>query len=146
MTGFTGLDLLDNVLGTALLVGLAAALTAAFGMEGTATAAAVSIASVNVLRLEQVRRRIGIQPYERSYLGLVLPAGAAALAALAAHAALSGQPWWSSLAATSACGLAAYVGLLPLALPAHERAALFLPPRRMLNRLRTVSFWNTLRR
>jgi O-antigen/teichoic acid export membrane protein len=146
MTGFTGLDLLDNLLGTALLVGLAAALTAAFGMEGTAAAAAVSIASVNVLRLEQVRRRIGIQPYERSYLGLALPAGAAALAALGAHAALSGRPWWSSLAATGTCGLAAYAALLPAALPAHERAALFAPPRRMVNRLRTVSFWNTLRR
>jgi O-antigen/teichoic acid export membrane protein len=146
MTGFTGLDLLDNLLGTALLVGLAAALTAAFGMEGTATAAAVSIASINVLRLQQVRRRIGIQPYERSYLGLVLPAGAAALAALGAHVALSGRPWWSSLAATGACGLAAYAGLLPLTLPAHERAALFAPLGRMANRLRKVSFWKTLRR
>jgi hypothetical protein len=106
----------------------------------------VSVASINVLRLEQVRRRIGIQPYERSYLGLVLPAAAAALAALGAHAALSDRPWWSSLAATGACGLAAYAGLLPLALPAHERAALFAPLGRMANRLRTVSFWKTLRR
>jgi O-antigen/teichoic acid export membrane protein len=146
MTGFTGLDLLDNLLGTVLLVALAAALTAGFGMEGTATAAAVSIASINLLRLEQVRRRIGIQPYERSYLGLALPAGAAALAALGAHAALSGRPWWNSLAATGACGLVAYAGLLPLALPAHERAALFAPLGRMVNRLRTVSFWKTLRR
>ena len=51
MTGFTGLDLLDNALGVALLAGLAAALTLAFGIEGTATAAAVSIAAVNVVRL-----------------------------------------------------------------------------------------------
>jgi O-antigen/teichoic acid export membrane protein len=146
MTGFTGLDLLDNLLGTALLVALAAVLTAAVGMEGTAAAAAVSIASINVLRLQQVRRRIGIQPYEWSYLGLALPAGAAALAALGAHAALSGRPWWSSLAATGACGLAAYAGLLPLALPVHERAAFFAATRKMVNRLGTVSFWNTLRR
>ena len=34
MTGFTGLDLLDNAVGPVLLVGLAAALTAAFGIEG----------------------------------------------------------------------------------------------------------------
>ena len=63
MTGFTGLDLLDNALGVALLAGLAAALTVAFGIEGTATAAAVSIAALNVVRLVQVRRRVGIQPY-----------------------------------------------------------------------------------
>jgi O-antigen/teichoic acid export membrane protein len=124
MTGFTGVDLVDNILGVALLVGLAAALTASFGIEGTATAAALSIAALNVLRLVQVRSRVGIQPYERAYLRLALPAAGAALAAVAAHAALSGRPWWASLAATAACGLAAYAGLLPLALPASERAAL----------------------
>jgi O-antigen/teichoic acid export membrane protein len=124
MTGFTGLDLLDNVLGIALLVGLAVPLTAAFGIEGTATAAAVSIAALNVLRLVQVGRRVGIQPYGPVYLRLAVPAGAAALAALGAHAALSGRVWWASLAVTAACGLAAYAVLLPLALPAGERAAL----------------------
>ena len=75
MTGFTGLDLLDNALGVALLAGLAAALTLAFGIEGTATAAAVSIAAVNLVRLAQVRRRVGIQPYDRSYLGLLVRRG-----------------------------------------------------------------------
>jgi O-antigen/teichoic acid export membrane protein len=135
MTGFTGLDLLDNVLGTALLVGLAVALTAAFGIEGTATAAAVSVAALNVLRLAQVRHRIGVQPYERSYLGLALPAAGAALAALGAQAALSGRPWWASLAVTGACGFVAYVALLPLALPVHERALLASSIARMRRRL-----------
>jgi O-antigen/teichoic acid export membrane protein len=124
MTGFTGVDLVDNALGIALLVGLAAALTAAFGIEGTATAAAVSVSGLNVLRLFQVRRRVGIQPYERTYAGLIVPAAGAALAALAVHAALAGQSWLLSLLATSACGLVAYVALLPLVLPADERAIL----------------------
>jgi O-antigen/teichoic acid export membrane protein len=124
MTGFTGLDLLDNLFGTALLVGLAAGLTAAFGIEGTATAAAASIAALNLLRLAQVRRRVGIQPYERAYLRLVVPAAAGGLAALGAHAALSGQSWWASLTATGACGLAAYATFLPFGLPLRERAAL----------------------
>ena len=124
MTGFTGLDLVDNALGVALLVGLAAGLTAAFGIAGTATAAAVSIAALNLLRLAQVRRRVGIQPYERAYLRLVVPAGAAVLAALGAHAALAGQSWWASLAATGACGLAAYATFLPFGLPLRERAVL----------------------
>lgn len=124
MTGFTGVDLLDNVLGTALLVGLAVVLTSAYGIEGTATAAAVSIAALNVLRLVQVRRRVGIQPYDRAFLPLALPAAGAALAALAGQAALSGEPWWASLAATGVSGLAAYAVLLPFALPAEERGAL----------------------
>jgi O-antigen/teichoic acid export membrane protein len=136
MTGFTGLDLLDNVLGTALLVGLAAVLTAAFGIEGTATAAASSIAALNVLRLVQVRRRVGIQPYERAYLRLAAPAGAAALASLGAHAALGGGSWWTSLAATAACGVVAYVALLPLALLTDERAVLLARLGRIGRRVR----------
>jgi O-antigen/teichoic acid export membrane protein len=139
MTGFTGLDLLDNALGVGLLLGLALALTAAFGMEGTAVAAAVSIAALNLLRLVQVRQRVGIQPYERAYLRLALPAGAAALAAVAAHAALSGRSWWVSLAATAACGLAAYAVLLPLALPPRERAAMSAPVGRIAKRLRSAA-------
>jgi O-antigen/teichoic acid export membrane protein len=124
MTGFTGVDLVDNVLGVALLVGLAAGLTAAFGIEGTAVAAAVSIAGLNLLRLVQVRRRVGIQPYDRLYLGLALPAGAGLAAALAAHAALGDADWWLSLAATAAAGLVVYAALLPAVLPADERAIL----------------------
>jgi O-antigen/teichoic acid export membrane protein len=124
MTGFTVLDLLDNALGIVLLVGLAIALTAAFGIEGTAVASAVSIAAVNVVRLFQVRRRVGIQPYERSYLALVLPAAAATAAAIAGNALLAGRAWWLSLAVTAACGLVAYTALLPFALPARERAAI----------------------
>jgi O-antigen/teichoic acid export membrane protein len=124
MTGFTTLDLLDNALGIVLLVGLAAALTAAFGIEGTALASAVSIAAVNVVRLLQVHRRIGIQPYERSYLALVLPAAAALAAAIAANVLVAGRAWWVSLLVTAACGVAAYTALLPFALPARERAAI----------------------
>jgi O-antigen/teichoic acid export membrane protein len=124
MTGFTGVDLVDNALGLGLLVGLAVALTAAFGMEGAATAAAVSIAALNLVRLVQVRRRVGIQPYERAYLGLVVPAAAAAAAAALAQHQLSGQLWWISLGVTAICSLAAYVALLPLVLPPRERARL----------------------
>jgi hypothetical protein len=134
MTGFTGLDLLDNVLGLAFIVALATALTAAFGMEGAATAAALGIAGLNLVRLLQVRSRVGIQPYDRTYLGLALPAGAAALAAVAAQAALGGSAWWASLAVTAACGAAAYAALLPFVLPHGERAALLAAAPRFLRR------------
>ena len=124
MTGFTGVDLVDNAVGVAVLVALAAGLTAAFGIEGTAAASAVSIAGLNGVRLLQVRRRVGIQPYERSYLGLALPGGAAFLAAFGAHALMADRSWWLSLAATALAGLAAYLVLLPVVLPAEERAVL----------------------
>jgi hypothetical protein len=103
-------------------------------MEGAATAAAVSIAALNLVRLVQVRRRVGIQPYERAYLGLALPAGAAALAAIVVQATLSGSRWWVSLAATAVCGLAAYAALLPTVLPARERALLTAPVARLRRR------------
>jgi O-antigen/teichoic acid export membrane protein len=122
MTGFTGVDLVDNTVGVAVLVALAAGLTAAFGIEGTAAASAVSIAGLNGVRLLQVRRRIGIQPYERSYIGLALPGGAALLAAFGAHALMADQAWWLSLGATALAGLVAYLMLLPVVLPAEERA------------------------
>jgi O-antigen/teichoic acid export membrane protein len=137
MTGFTGVDLVDNAVGLGLLVGLAVVLTWAFGMEGAATAAAVSIAGLNVVRLVQVRRRVGIQPYERAYLGLALPAGAAAVAAVAAHAALSGRAWWVSFAGTAALSLAAYAALLPLVLPDRERTAVLALVTRRAPRPRT---------
>jgi O-antigen/teichoic acid export membrane protein len=131
MAGFTGLDLVDNALGVGLLVALAVVLTPAFGMEGTAVAAAVGIAALNVLRLVQVRQRIGIQPYERAYLALIVPAAAALIAAVGAHAALSGSTWWVSLVATGACGFAVYLILLFVALPAGERSQLRQLPTRL---------------
>jgi hypothetical protein len=84
-----------------------------------------------------VRRRVGIQPYERAYLGLALPAGAAAVAAVAAHAALSGRPWWVSFAGTAALSLAAYAALLPLVLPDRERTAVLALVTRRAPRPRT---------
>jgi O-antigen/teichoic acid export membrane protein len=127
MAGFTGIDLLDNLAGVLVLAGLAIVLTAAFGIEGTAAASAISLAALNVVRLLQVRRRIGVQPYERTYLRLLIPTAGAALAALGLHALAADQAWWVSLAATGVGGVAAYGLLLPFALPAEERAALLTP-------------------
>ena len=56
MVGRTGLDLLDNALAVAVLVGLAAPLASGHGMEGAAIAAAVAIGGVNLIRLVQVHR------------------------------------------------------------------------------------------
>ncbi len=124
MTGFTVVDLVDSALGVALIAALALVLTPTLGIEGTAIAAAIGIATPQLVRVVQARRRLGIQPYERTYVRLVVPVGGATLAAVGAQAAFSGHPWWASLAATGACALAAYAALVPLALPEPERAVL----------------------
>lgn len=131
MTGFTLVDLFDNLSCVVVIAVLAVPLTHAFGIEGTAAAAATGVAGFSLVRLGQVRRYIGIQPYDRSYLGLALPTLAAAAASLAAHVVFAGRPWWASLAVTAACGFLAYGAVLPIALPAAERAALRAPLTRM---------------
>jgi O-antigen/teichoic acid export membrane protein len=123
MAGHTGLDLLDNALAVVLIGGLAVIFTPAFGIEGTAAAAAIGISTANLVRLVQVRRKLGIQPYDASYVRLILPSAGVLAASLAAHAALE-LSWWGSLAVTAVFGVAVYVALLPLALPRDERAAI----------------------
>jgi O-antigen/teichoic acid export membrane protein len=134
MVGRTGLDLLDNLLAVALLIALAALLSSSHGIEGAALASAIALASVNLLRLAQVARLVGIQPYTGDYLRLALPAGVCALAAVAVHAALASSAWYLALAATTAAALVAYLILLPAALPAGERQQLYRVTRRITNR------------
>jgi O-antigen/teichoic acid export membrane protein len=136
MAGFTGLDLLDNVLAGAVLFGLAIPLAAAEGPTGAAAASAAALAAVNMLRLTQVARRVGVQPFNAAYIRLALPAAACAAAAWAARAASSAHPWWLVVAATTLAGGIAYVVLLPAGLPADERSAVAVFTRRISNRPR----------
>jgi O-antigen/teichoic acid export membrane protein len=134
MVGRTGLDLVDNLIAVALLVALAAPLSSAYGIEGAALSSAIALSAVNLLRLVQVSRLVGIQPYTRDYLRLALPAVACALAAVAVHAALGSAAWYLALAATTAAATIAYLALLPAALPAAEQQALYRVTRRITNR------------
>jgi O-antigen/teichoic acid export membrane protein len=134
MVGRTGLDLIDNILAVALLVALAAPLSSAYGIEGAALSSAIALSTVNLVRLAQVSRLVGIQPYTDAYLRLALPAGACAVAAVAVHAAVGSAAWYVALAATALAATAAYVALLPVALPEAERKALYLVTRRITNR------------
>jgi O-antigen/teichoic acid export membrane protein len=136
MAGFTGLDLLDNVLAGAVLFGLAIPLAAAEGPTGAAAASAAALAAVNMLRLTQVVRRVGVQPFDAAYARLALPAAACAAAAWGAHAATGSRPWWVVMAATTIAGGIAYAVLLPAGLPAAERSAAAVFTRRISNRPR----------
>ena len=121
MAGLTGLDLVDNALAAAVLVALAAPLASAHGPTGAAIASAAALAGVNAVRLWQVHRRIGIQPFDAAYARLAVPAAGCTMAALAVHAAVSSQRWWAALAATVVAGGVAYAALLPAGLPVSER-------------------------
>jgi len=122
MVGLTGLDLVDNLLAAVVLVGLAVPLASSQGPTGAAIASAVALAGVNALRLSQVWRRVRIQPFDRAYARLAIPACGCAAAAIAARAATGDQRWWITLVTTVAVGLVAYLALLPAGLPVPERA------------------------
>ena len=122
MVGLTGIDLADNLLAAVLLIALAAPLASAEGPTGAAIASALTLAGVNGLRLWQVWRRVGIQPFDAAYARLVIPAAGCAAAAAGANALAGGGRWWVTLATTVLAGLAAYLVLLPAGLPVPERA------------------------
>jgi O-antigen/teichoic acid export membrane protein len=122
MVGLTGLDLVDNAIAAVVLVALAAPLASAEGPTGAAIASAVALAGVNSLRLWQVWRRVGVQPFDRAYARLLIPAAGCAVAAVAVHALAGGGRWWVTLVLTVAAGGAAYLALLPAGLPVPERA------------------------
>jgi O-antigen/teichoic acid export membrane protein len=134
MVGRTGLDLVDNAIAVAVLVGLAAPLSSAHGIEGAAVASAIAIGGVNLIRLVQVSRVVGIQPYTADYLRLLIPAAACLLAAVAVHAATSGAAWYATLLATGAAAGAAYLLALPAGLPRSERDVIYRSTRRITNR------------
>src|SRR6476469_143907 len=126
MVGRTGLALADNAV--LVLVGLAAPLSSAYGIEGAAVASALTLGSVNLLRLGQVKHVVHIQPYTLDYLRLALPTGACLAAAVIVHSATSQSAWYVGLVAG-----AAYLALLPVGLPARERTVLYRSTRRITN-------------
>lgn len=135
MAGRTGWDLVVYVLSFALDLTLALVLVPRFGIEGAALAQTVTVAASNVLRLSLVRRFVGIQPYDRSYVRLVPATACAAVAMVVVHGALAGAAWSVDLVATGLAGLVAYVPpLLLWGLPPGERATALAALRRLLGR------------
>jgi O-antigen/teichoic acid export membrane protein len=122
MVGRTGWDLVVYGGSVALDVAVAWLLIPGIGMEGAAVAGAVTMAVSKVARLYLVWRFVRIQPYDRSYLLLLLPAGAGFVAGLGAHLLLAGGAWYVDLVGTAATVTIAYaVVLLAAGLPPSER-------------------------
>ncbi len=127
MVGRTGWDLVVYAVSVAFDIGVAVLLIGGvgLGLEGAAIAGALTMALSKLARLWLVWRFVGIQPYDRDYLRLAVPAGTALLAAWGTARALADAGWPVTLVATAAVGTAVYLAVLLVAgLAPEERSAL----------------------
>jgi len=140
MAGRTGWDLLVYVGGFTIDVGLALLLAGpdAFGIRGAAVAQACTLTFSAVARLLLVRRFLGIWPFDRDYLRLILPTAAGAAVMIVTHLALPEAKWLVNLLGSFAAGGAAYVVVLVLVgIRPEERRSLFRMAGKVLARAGT---------
>jgi O-antigen/teichoic acid export membrane protein len=125
MVGRTGWDL-AVYLGSFLLdLTVALLLAPHLHANGAAIAQAVTLSASNGVRLYLVWRFVRVQPFNRHYARLAIPAGIAAAVMVAVHLGLRHGGWPADLAATAIVGTVAYViGLVTLGLTPTERSAM----------------------
>jgi O-antigen/teichoic acid export membrane protein len=125
MVGRTGWDLVVYAASFALDLAVAFGLAPHLGARGAATAQAITLTVSNAARLYLVWRFVKIQPFNRHYFRLAIPAAAGGLVMLGMHLVLRNGAWPLDLIATGAAGTFAYgtVFLLAGMTPA-ERGAL----------------------
>ena len=125
MVGRTGWDLVVYASSFLIDLGVAFALSPHFGAKGAATAQAITMVVSNLGRLYLVWRFVHIQPFNRYYVRLAIPAAGCAATMLLVHAATSGTSWPVDLVATAVVGSVVYaVILLATGLTPTERRAI----------------------
>lgn len=124
MVGRTGWDLVVYGLSFLLDLVMAIALVPHLGPMGAAIAQASALIVSNTLRLWLVWRFVRIQPYDRHYARLLIPAAIGAAAMVAVHAVSAGPRWAVDLLATGLIGGGAYyVTLVLFGLRSGEKAS-----------------------
>lgn len=126
MAGRTGWDLVVYLGAFAIDIGVAATFAGPdrLGIRGAALAQALASSFSNGARLLLVKRFLGIWPFDRAWLRLIVPTVLAALTMGLAHAAMPNDRWFLDLLVSAASGGAVYVGLmLAVGLSPTERAA-----------------------
>ena len=127
MVGRTGLDLADNAVAVLVMVGLAAPLSSAYGIEGAAVASAVTLGERQPAAAWPGQAPgAASSPTPLDYLRLALPTGACLAAALIVHTATSQSAWYVGLVATGVGGRRRLPGA-PARRPAGPRADGALP-------------------
>lgn len=125
MVGRTGSDLVVYAASFLIDLGLSFLLAPRFGAEGAATAQAVTLMVSNTARLWLVWRFVHIQPFNRHYFRLAVPASLTAVAMIAVHVALRHGSWPVDLVGTGVVGGGVYlVTLLAFGLAPAERRAI----------------------
>jgi O-antigen/teichoic acid export membrane protein len=127
MAGRTGWDLLVYLGGFAidLVVALALAGPAQLGVRGAAIAQAVTLSCSAVARLLLVRRFLGIWPFDRQYVRLVVPAAVGGIAMWALASVVPDGRWGLELVIAGLGGAAVYgAAALAVGITAEERASL----------------------
>lgn len=109
MVGRTGWDLLVYAGAVALDFVLALVLAPRFGIEGAAAAQALTLVVSNALRLYLVWRFVRIQPYNRYYFRLAIPATITLVPMLVVHSVLASAAWQVELLGTGLVGAFVYV-------------------------------------
>jgi O-antigen/teichoic acid export membrane protein len=100
---------------TVVMVGLSMLLIPLWGIFGAAVAAAVTTAGTNLWNLQQVRSALGISPYNRSYLRLVIPVMAMLAVILATRMLLPVvHPQWLVVGIAGLLSYAAFLGTVLL--------------------------------
>jgi O-antigen/teichoic acid export membrane protein len=136
MVGRTGWDLCVYALSFVLDLVVAIVLVPHLGTEGAAIAQTTSLVLSNSLRLYLVWRFVGIQPYNRYYARLLLPAAVCLVVMIGVSSVLPSAKWLVELVVTGAAGgLACYVAVLLIGLTPTERGAV----RRLLGRAPAAS-------
>jgi len=73
MTGHQKMELVNTMVAGMLLIGLLVLLIPRYGALGAAAANATVVSTFSLLRLLQVKRSVGIQPYTKAYFKVILP-------------------------------------------------------------------------
>jgi O-antigen/teichoic acid export membrane protein len=124
------------------MVAATVALVRPFGIAGAALAAALTNGVSNYLNLRQVRQALGISPYNRSYMRLILPCGASIAAVLGVRLLTAGfHPEWLAIAAGLIAAYAVFGGLsLLVGLDDDDRLIVDAVRRRLLGAVGRPSF------
>jgi len=94
-----------------------------WGITGAAVSAALTIGISNFWYLREVRNKMGLTPYNRSYVRLLAPVTGTAIVLTLIHRALvPNRPEWIVVAAALLLGYVVFVGIsLALGLDSDDR-------------------------